>query len=256
MNELGSCKDGISGEHLISESIMRLLAGDGEFKISGLPWLPLGEFKSIGFKSLTANCLCVKHNSCLHSLDDAALAFFTALKSCMDKDAKQLRFIVSGHDIERWLLKTIKVMATSGNLSQGQVKLSGEFASDVRVIEMLDNPHQWSPGTGLYCVMNAGDLTQNHNLFKLAPLTNQQGEISGLWTNMMGLSFVLVLEPWALLQIPQLAKAVYRPGQIIVTTPNSANWIVLSWDDGFEHEQTMSLKFVSPAYEDEWESKP
>jgi hypothetical protein len=78
MRELGSCEGGISGEHLIRESIIRLLAGDGEFTVGGLPWLPEGTSKAIGPKSLIAKCLCRRHNSRLHRIDDAALAFFTA----------------------------------------------------------------------------------------------------------------------------------------------------------------------------------
>lgn len=43
MKELGSCGGGISGEHLISESIMVLLKKDGDFSISGLLWLADGD---------------------------------------------------------------------------------------------------------------------------------------------------------------------------------------------------------------------
>ena len=73
MKELRACGGGLSGEHLISESVIRLLAGDGEFRISGTPWLAEGEWKAIGPRSLTANCLCERHNGSLHPLDDAAL---------------------------------------------------------------------------------------------------------------------------------------------------------------------------------------
>jgi hypothetical protein len=247
MRELRSCEGGISGEHLITESIIRLLAGDGEFTVGGLPWLPEGTFKAIGPKSLIAKCLCRRHNSRLHRLDDAALAFFTALRSCLEREAESLRSIVSGHDIERWLLKTLKAMAESRNLARGQEKLSGAFLSDVRVIDMMDDVGAWPSGTGLYCIMNAGEVTHNHNRFQLAPLTNNAGEIGGLWTNILGLSFVLLLEPLDVSQNPQIANAVYRPGQIVVTYPNSTNWLVLSWDDGRRHDDSMSLKFVAPA---------
>ena len=244
MKELGSCEGSISGEHLVSESIILLLAGEGDFTISGLPEFPEGEFKTIGPKNLTANCLCRKHNSCLHPLDDAASAFFTALKSCLDREAKFPYFIVSGHDIERWLLKTLKAMAASGNLAQGRQKLSGAFSSDVRVLDMLDDPQQWPEGTGLYCVMSAGDLTENHNRFQLAPFTNSRGELGSLWANILGLSFVLVLEPLDISENPRLARGVFRPGQIVITYPNSVNWLAMSWDDGKKHTRTMSLKFV------------
>ena len=247
MSELGSCDRGISGEHLVSKSIMRLLAGDGEFTVGGLPWIPDGEFRAVGFKSLTANCLCGLHNSHIHPLDDAALAFFTALRSCLEREADDLKFIVSGHDIERWLLKTLKAMAVSSNLMRGGQTLSGTFQNDLSVVNMLDDITGWPPGAGLYCTMNTGDITHNHNRFRLAPLTNDTGELGGLWTEIMGLSFVLLLEPLDLSKNPQLKDAVYRPGEIVIDYPGSRNWLVISWEDGKPHGNAMSLKFVGPA---------
>ena len=136
--------------------------------------------------------------------------------------------------------------AQSGNLAKGQEKLSGAFLSDVSVVNMLDDVGEWPSGAGLHCIMNAGDVTQNQNRFQLAPFTNAAGEIGGLWTNILGLSFVLLLEPLDVSKNPQFARAVYRPGQIVVTYPKSTNWLVLSWDDGRRHNDSLSLRFVAP----------
>jgi hypothetical protein len=57
MKELLACEGVVSAEHLISESVIRLLAGDGEFTIGGTPWLAEGEVRTVGPNSLTANCL-------------------------------------------------------------------------------------------------------------------------------------------------------------------------------------------------------
>src|SRR5438067_1344997 len=81
MKELGSCAGPISGEHIISESVIRVLMADGDFSISGLPWLEAGEERILAPQSLTANCLCEKHNSALSPLDAAAKYFFASLKS-------------------------------------------------------------------------------------------------------------------------------------------------------------------------------
>ena len=67
MKELGSCVPPISGEHIISEFVCQVLMGDGEFSISGVPWLEAGETKIIAPPQ--ANCLCRKHNSSLSPLD-------------------------------------------------------------------------------------------------------------------------------------------------------------------------------------------
>jgi hypothetical protein len=91
----------------------------------------------------------------------------------------------SGHDIERWLLKSLKAMAVSENLGMGRKKLAGDFASDIRVLEMLENIRAWPMGTGLYCLMRAGEMTQNHNRFQIAPITNGRYEICALLTNVL-----------------------------------------------------------------------
>jgi hypothetical protein len=245
MKQLGTCRGGISGEHLISESVVLLLAGDGEFSIAGTPWLSEGESKVIGIKALTANCLCQQHNSDLHPLDDAALLFFTSLKSSLEGATGVTDYLVSGHDIERWLLKSLKAMAVSHNLGIGRKKLAGDFASDVRVLEMLENVKAWPMGTGLYCLMRVGQMTQNHNRFQIAPITNAGGEICALWTNVLGISFLLVLEQGCLNGIPALAQAVFRPARLIVQHPPSSHSVILSWDDGIRHRGDMTLKWVS-----------
>ena len=244
MKELGSCDGAISGEHLFSHSIMLLLKGDGDFSISGVPWLADGETKIMSPTTLTANCLCRKHNSALAPLDDAALYFFTAVKSCLNLDARSARYIVSGHDIERWLLKTIKALAVSKNLARGRERLTGAFASDVSVLAMLDDPLQWPDQAGLYCLMNTGDLTENHNRFRIQPYTNDNDEISGLAIHIMGLVFVLMLEPPDLAKNPQFSTAKFRPGLISISYPSSANWIVVSWVDGKAHKDELALRFL------------
>jgi hypothetical protein len=244
MKELRTCDGGISGEHLISESVMRLLACDGQFTVGGTPWLSEGESKAVGFKSLTANCLCERHNGALSLLDEAARYLFAALKSCLEKAPDASNYITSGHDLERWLLKTLKALAVSQNLARGRQRLAGTFASDVRILEMLEKTGVWPEGTGLYCVMRAGDLTVNQSRFQIAPVTNSSEEICALWTNILGLSFVLVLEASVLTKLPQLASAVFRPRSFIIRHPSVSHELVLTWADGNPHRGDMTLDFL------------
>jgi hypothetical protein len=186
MKELGSCVGPVSGEHIVSEAVIRVLMADGDFSISGLPWLTPGEAKILPPQSLRANCLCTKHNSALHPLDDAAKYFFASLKSFLEHDTGSRHALVSGHDIERWLLKTAKAAAVSKNLARGRERLSGAFSRDEAILDMLDSPHRWPEGAGLYCTMNAGDRTFNHSRFQLQPLTNEQEDIEALALNILG----------------------------------------------------------------------
>ncbi|SCB41132.1 hypothetical protein [Rhizobium lusitanum] len=246
MRELGSCVAPISGEHLISQSVIEILKDDGEFTISGMPWQEAGEEKILAPQSLRTNCLCVKHNSALHRLDDAASYLFGSLKSFLECDNGFRHAIVAGHDIERWLLKTAKAFAVSGNFARGRAPLSGVFSQSTGVLDMLDNPHQWANGAGLYCLMKTGDLAENHKRFQLQPLTNDRDEIEALQLNILGLSFILQLAPFDATKHAYLQGAQFRPGRILVCYPKSTNWLTLSWVDGHVHKE-MTLHYQGPA---------
>jgi hypothetical protein len=180
MKELASCVPPISGEHVISDSVCQVLMGDGEFSISGVPWLEAGEVKIT--PPPQANCLCTKHNSALSPLDAAAHYFFASLKSYLEHDAGSRPALISGHDLERWLLKTAKAAAVSKYLARGRERLSGAFARDEILLDMLDDPRRWPEGAGLYCTMDTGDMTENMPRFQFQPLINDEGGIEALTT--------------------------------------------------------------------------
>jgi hypothetical protein len=235
MKDLGSCIPPISGEHIISNSVSQVLMGDGEFSISGLPWLEAGEVKII--PTPQANCLCTKHNSAISPLDAAADCFFASLKLYLEHPAGSRHMIVSGHDLERWLLKTAKAAAVSRNLARGRERLSGAFSRDAAILDMLDDPRHWPAGAGLYCTMSTGDLTENTPRFQFQPLTNENDDIEAVAINIMGFRFVLLLEAQKLNKYPFLRDARYRPSRILISYPASTNWMTLSWEDGKPHQE-------------------
>lgn len=208
--------------------------GDGEFSISGVPWLEAGETKIIAPPQ--AKCLCRKHNSSLSPLDSAACYFFASLRSYLEHDTGPRHALLSGHDLERWLLKTAKAAAVSRNLAHGGKRLSGAFARDESILDMLDDPRHWPEGAGLYCTMNIGDLTENSVRFQFQPLTNEDDDIEALAFNIMGFRFVLLLEAHDLTKYPFLRGAKYRPGRIEISYPTSTSWVTLCWDDNKAHE--------------------
>jgi hypothetical protein len=103
-------------------------------------------------------------------------------------------YLFSGHDVERWLLKTLKAMAVSPNLARGRERLPGTFHRDISVIEMLDDHRAWQPSAGLYFVMTTGARFVNTPRFRLQPwFDNAQQEIIGLWASFVGLEFVMMI---------------------------------------------------------------
>lgn len=235
MKELGSCVPPISAEHIISDSVCRVLMGDGEFSISGVPWLEAGETKIM--PPLQTKCLCTKHNSALSPLDASAHYFFASLKSYLEHDAGPRHAILSGHDLERWILKTAKAAAVSRNLARGRQRLSGAFSRDEAILDMLDDPRHWPAGAGLYCTMNSGNIMENMPRFQFQPLTDEQDDIKALAIIIMGFRFELLLEAPDLSKYPSLAGARYRPSRILISYPTSTNWVTLSWEDGKQHQE-------------------
>jgi hypothetical protein len=77
LKDTNACNDKITGEHLVSETVLRVLAEE-KVEVSGFPWLK-GQKKILTFGSLTANCLCGTHNSSLSVIDSVGGLFFEAL---------------------------------------------------------------------------------------------------------------------------------------------------------------------------------
>jgi hypothetical protein len=249
MSALGSCDGTITGEHLITKSVIKFIKDDGEFSVSGLPWLEEGESKILAPNNLTANCLCSKHNSALSPLDSSALRLFQMLRACWVNDSAPLHYLISGHDLERWLLESLKALAVSGNLAKGRQRLPGLFQEDARLIDMLDDPTQWPERTGLYFTMRPGARTENRNHFQLAPLYGIANDIiAGLIANILGIPFLLMVEPPDMSQSPSLQAAIYRPGSIWVTVGVITNKIDISWDDKLVHPP-ISLTYTGPVVE-------
>jgi hypothetical protein len=241
LRELGSCDDRLSAEHLVSRGVVRVLTKGGDFTVSGLPWMNEGETRSLSPDGITANCLCAKHNNALSPLDSAARHFFSSLADCFDEEVKQIRSIVSGHDIERWLLKTLRALAVSGNLARGRQRLPGQFTTEARFVEMLDDALSWPDGAGLYCTMRPGDVTTNHPRFRLQPLSNERDKIAGVTVDMMGLVFVLRLDP------PESAKpadAMYRPSEIVIRFPKVTHFVMLSWAAGVRCGAALTMTYT------------
>src|SRR5215467_4925698 len=81
MNWTRNCSRAISGEHLISETVLAIL-NPTALRIAGLAWQK-GETRDLPIKALRANVLCVRHNSAWSQLDAMAGRFFRALASYM-----------------------------------------------------------------------------------------------------------------------------------------------------------------------------
>jgi hypothetical protein len=116
----------LSAEHWLSENILRAASGDGPVRLFGLSWSPDREVELFP-RSVAHKVLCERHNHALSRLDATAGAAFAALRSYQrDLDAvtgpQGSEFLlVSGEELERWLLKLLWGVTTAKMIvSQGQ----------------------------------------------------------------------------------------------------------------------------------------
>ena len=234
MNKLNSCCDKISGEHVVSEVVLRVLS-EKEVSVSGFPWLK-GQSKVMRFGSLTTNRLGRTHNSALSNLDSSGRKILCCRPSeHMMHHGPNQHYLVSGHDLERWLLKTLAALAVSDNLADAGEKLTGQFHPSVNVTELLEHPEQWRAPLGMYFTQRLGARFQRSDTFGLAPLTIiETGELAGMLVDIQGLSIALLVAPRPIKGTP-LEGSSYRPGALNFQSGRWTNSILLSWDDPHKH---------------------
>ncbi|WP_208952597.1 hypothetical protein [Rahnella sp. ChDrAdgB13] len=234
LNELNSCVSPLSREHIISESVLKVLSESGKIKLSGCHG---DNEKTITVKNLVSKCLCTKHNSALSPLDESAKYFFELIKEYTKADCgKPRQELFSGHDIERWMLKTTINLAIAGYIKLNNVRMSGYLSIDVSIVEMLDNPMYWLKGTGLYCIIEIDeDITPDSSFLEIHPYYDEMGYVSAIEFNIMKIRFMLFFVAPNESSFPSLKTSVYRPRDIIIKWPKSDNYITFSWQDDIEH---------------------
>lgn len=120
---LGNCSRKLSHEHYISHGIIRQVEKTyrpGEqLIISGFSWQTSNEVQRIAPNSLTSQVLCKWHNNVLSPLDTIGGNFFQAFQQIhyelQHHSTPRRYYLFNGHDIERWMLKTLCGIIASGN---------------------------------------------------------------------------------------------------------------------------------------------
>jgi hypothetical protein len=191
---LGDCSSKITGEHYISEVILRRI-GDGKtITVGGASWLNGGKPMSIAVKSFAANVLCTTHNSQLSPLDDVAKKVFDLLVGCETEEdvgraSKHLLVRVSGWDFERWFVKAFCGLHAAGHLGD-QPELPDYL------IDSLFRRKPLPLDFGLYFGAAQGETVwTSKSLVFTALFRPDTREACGLFMNVAGLGFQCSLRP-------------------------------------------------------------
>jgi hypothetical protein len=238
MAATGGCDTKISGEHLISEGVLKVLA-EKQVEVSGTPWLN-GQKKVLGFAALTAKCLCTRHNSLLSPVDVVGAKFFEAIQKCGTTDSgRGLFFLLSGHDVERWMLRSLAIFGVSGNFAIDGAVIDQNFVDRLRTVQLLEDLGQWKKPMGFYLTRGLGHQFGRQDNVQLAPLVKTGGdEIIGITLDIQGLEFALLAANHDITGTG-LDKALYRPGAFVFRMDGTKHRIQLSWEDGLPHQDVI-----------------
>ena len=245
---LGGCSGGITGEHYISRSVLKLISHDdahpGIAVVSGPRW----KNKALPIASLVANILCRAHNEGLSLLDSTAKTFLEAMQQIHSNAKSHARVTLSltGDHFERWLLKVLCGFMASGNSFSIQRQSLPQQPSQ-QFVRYLFGEDPLPDGFGFYLLPEPP--TPHTRDFGFVALS-RNGEHTGFMMSIANLQFFLAMKDPGPTPDGLLKKSFYRPRFIKIANTLNGNecQINLHWDRPLS-DLGVSLCFSPPAHE-------
>jgi hypothetical protein len=230
LSHTNDCDGGISGEHYISATVLEQLS-EPAVAIDGVFWLPPGERKVVGINSLTANILCVRHNSALSALDAEAGQFLRTIKRI---SRKRLVSIVSGEALEQWILKVACGLFYSKIASHDRHQIANDHAIEHSIIAEALFAKRWFPNCGLYMRAAIGQRVPGVNAISMAPATSiSEKRFLGIRVEIIGLEFAVIFDPRGASTTQLGAEGWhFRPTDMSFRSKLRTHWLVLTWPAG------------------------
>ncbi|MBN1517147.1 hypothetical protein JXA32_11350 [Candidatus Sumerlaeota bacterium] len=222
---LADCDSILSREHYISETLLHYLSQDNGLKVVGFPWIK-GKEQVLSPNALASKMLCGRHNSALSKLDDISIRLFQAF----DEEGKagsgrQLIYLFSGHDLERWLLKILCGIAHSKNIV---LKTEADLSIPEYWLRILFGEEEFPDGQGLYVCISREHIMEGPRGLQLRTITGK-GRLSGIGVWICPYELILSMSGFHS-RIFDGRKVVYRPLEFHVTGSGFEKSIIFSWD--------------------------
>lgn len=232
LRNTNNCSEKISGEHLISASILKQLPGG--IKMSGFPGQEIGAFKQVGINSLKSNVLCSRHNSALSPLDTAAGHFFANITAAMKHSEmhsmikKTEYFLVNGDAFERWAVKTAMGLYHSKVASaNGEALYKSHTLNESHAIGLLADS-TLPPPEGMWITLE--QTNQFSEQINIAPLIHLASRtLCGLTIQLPGITFGVVIDASRGNNNFFIGTSVYRPSLLIVEGRKRSSHVFLTW---------------------------
>lgn len=226
------CSRRLTGEHYISEAVLRATipcALQDRPLFRAPPWAP--ELKGLPISALTANILCESHNQMFSPLDAQAGQLWSAMRDLIDVDIDPRttpRFrLFSGHDIERWMLKTILSTFHAGYKRQNDGALLRLPVPVTELARKFLDVSLWNDNSGLYI----DTKVERTNSFLFHSWNASDGMIVAAEFYMFGVRMIFL--PWPVDDVTVIVptSARHRPDGIAFRVGEETKFIGLSWND-------------------------
>ncbi|NJO34918.1 MAG: hypothetical protein HC869_19175, partial [Rhodospirillales bacterium] len=231
-----SCSGKISSEHYISASILDSIKGKfvNTVMVSGFNF-GLTQFREVGIRNLTTKVLCERHNALLSPFDAEMSRFVKAIQSTLTAVSND-EYYFSGHDIERWMLKS-SIAMLKGRLLKA--KLPHGMRDFHRLSEFVLLPVIGNKSGGLYFEKLVGDKLVIDKLeIRVETIYNtSDGYLRGLRFYICGLPFLYTFTSNA---IPdwyiEKFNLILRPYLFEFRSDTRAVSIFLDWHGSVQHK--------------------
>jgi len=194
-----NCSSKITKEHFISRNILEKITKDTlKFENAGHFFGGKSNVE-IGIDGFSSKVLCDNHNSVLSPLDSAAGAAFERIEELTkdlilaDKGYTLNSFhVVSGIDIERWMIKVFCGLMAAGKIRSNSDRIEQLSSLPHELLEALMGVTLLQPPLGLYMHAFVGQIRKSGLSFGTIQLTDGSDQVGGLLLSLGVMNLVLV----------------------------------------------------------------
>jgi len=237
---LADCSPDISREHYVSHALLKLLSIDGKVTIDGFLWQDSGAVGRVPAPSLTGKILCRRHNLALSPLDAVASRLFERIDEFHHEIANSARknenrfFLFNGHDIERWMLKTLCGAVVSGNAEIRSRE--SNWRPPLEWLKILFGEEPFAPRCGLYFHSEVTGKPYIERGFKFTCFSNKIAGVYGARISLNDERFVLAMSaPPKDLSGTFIRDHACQPQGLRFMIDSCEKVIHFGWDDGSSH---------------------
>jgi hypothetical protein len=246
-NSFHDCSTKLSSEHFITHGVIKLLSDNGQIKINGFAWQPDPKVqKTLPTTVLTGKILCTRHNEALSPLDTVAIRFFGTFlrisKEFQNPTSKSLErmYAFNGHDIERWMLKTLIGTVVSGNANDQEGNRIKNFKPSTEWLQILLGRRSFPGKWGVYFKAPLGETANRKEGFSFAALGNPTDGTYGAVFTLNGYGFALAMkEPPANRDGTILKDHTFRPYELQMRYEDVTKTLLLTWDIKGENQNIL-----------------